>query len=63
VVIPNEDLETTLQAARRYQVAYLVLESNHPAFLTGLYRQDITHPQLSLVKTFDGIYIYQITQP
>ncbi|MBN1994988.1 MAG: hypothetical protein JW953_19995 [Anaerolineae bacterium] len=63
VAIPNEDIETTLQAARRYRVDYLILEYNHPAPLDKIYKQTVVHPQLSLVKTFEGVYIYKIIQP
>lgn len=68
VVIPNEDIELTLAAARRYQVNYLVLEANHPEPLNALYRQTMTHPELLLVKTFgqnndNEIYVYEILDP
>jgi hypothetical protein len=63
VVVPNEDVETLLQAAARYQVDYLVLDRNHPAPLAGLYRQPAAQPGLELVQTFgqgDKIYIFKI---
>ncbi len=68
VAIPAENVDTTLQVARRYQVDYLVLESNHPAALTDLYEREATHPNLSLIKTFaEGsdheVYIYEILRP
>jgi hypothetical protein len=63
VVVPNEDVETTLQAAQRYHVDYLVLESNHPSPLREIYEQTVTHPRLSLVKAFNGIYIFEILEP
>ena len=52
VVVPNDDIDVTLKAARQYQVDYLVLDSNRPAPLAEVYSQTITHPGLSLVKTF-----------
>jgi hypothetical protein len=68
VVVPNEDIENTLQAAHRYQADYLILERNHPAPLTEIYDQISTHPQLSLVKTFakgtgNEIYVFEIAHP
>jgi hypothetical protein len=63
VVVPNEDLETLLQAAARYQVDYLVLDRNHPAPLAGLYQQPTSQPGLELVQTFgqgDKTYIFKI---
>jgi hypothetical protein len=62
VVVPNEDIDTTLQVAQRYQVNYLVLDPNHPAPLADIYDQMLMHPQLSLVKTFDGVHIFEIIQ-
>ncbi len=63
VVVPNENLETTLQVARKYRVDYLILEPNHPAPLTDLYYQTVTYPRLSLVKTFGDIYVFEIVEP
>ncbi|MFC1976461.1 hypothetical protein ACFLXQ_08680, partial [Chloroflexota bacterium] len=63
VAIPNEDIETTLQAARRYHVDYLILEPTRPVPLAEIYDQTIDHPQLSLVKTFGSVYIFEIVTP
>jgi hypothetical protein len=63
VVIPNEDIETTLQAARRYHVDYLILEPTRPVPLAEIYEQTVDHPQLSLVKTFGRVYIFEIMTP
>jgi hypothetical protein len=52
LVVPNENIETTLQAARRYHVDYLILDLNHPAPLAELYNQTVTSPALSLAQTF-----------
>ena len=65
LVIPNEDIEVTLQAARRYQVDYLVLERNHPAPLSQIYTRTFTHPGLALTQTFTDaagqvVYIFEI---
>jgi len=65
VVVPNENIETTLQAAQYYHVDYLVLDSNHPAPLTELYHNPTHYPTLSLVQTFgegtgNKIYLFEI---
>jgi hypothetical protein len=63
VVIPNEDIETTLQVAARYGVDFLVLDRNHPAPLAELYQRPTGQPALSLVQTFgqgDKIYVFEI---
>ncbi len=68
VVVPNEKIETTLQAARHYQVDYLILDHNRPEPLAEVYSQIPKHPALSLVQTFtddagNPIYIFKINQP
>ena len=62
VVVPNEDIETTLQAAHQYQVDYLILDANRPAPLAEIYDQTEAHPQLSLAKRFGSIHIFKIEQ-
>ncbi len=63
VVIPNEKLTVTLQAARQYRVDYLILDANHPAPLADLYNHPENHPGLSLVKTFGNVYVFEIVEP
>ncbi len=63
VVVPNENLETTLQAARHYSVDYLILDANHPAPLAEIYNEPQDQPRLSLVKTFGDVYIFRILWP
>jgi hypothetical protein len=68
VVVPNENIETTLQAARHYQVDYLILDHNRPEPLAEVYSQTLKHPALSLVQTFtddadNPIYIFRISPP
>jgi hypothetical protein len=68
VVVPNENIETTLQAARHYQVDYLILDYNRPEPLAEVYSQTLKHPALSLIQTFTDdagkpIYIFKINQP
>jgi len=49
IVIPNEGVERTLQAARRYGAGYLVLDQNRPEPLAALYEGRETHPALPVV--------------
>jgi 4-amino-4-deoxy-L-arabinose transferase-like glycosyltransferase len=49
IVIPNEGVERTLQAARRYGAGYLVLDQNRPEPLAALYEGNETHPTLPVV--------------
>jgi hypothetical protein len=67
VVVPNEDVETTLAAARAYGVDYLVLDHNYPAPLAEVYTSTFTHPGLSLVKTIGqgngAVYIFEVKEP
>lgn len=67
VVVPNEDIDTTLAAAAEYGVDYLVLDNNHPAPLAEVYTSTFTHPGLSLVKTFGqgygAVYVFEVTLP
>ncbi len=63
VVTPNEDVDTTLRAADRYGVDYLVLEPNHPAPLHPLYTRSADHPRLRLVKQFGGTLVFEILPP
>jgi hypothetical protein len=62
VVVPNEDVATTLRVADRYQVDYLVLGPNDPA-LAAIYHQTLAHPRLRLVNTVDDIKIFKIATP
>ncbi len=68
VMVPDENIETTLQAARHYHVDYLILDQNHPAPLAEVYTQTVTHPGLALVQTFtdeagNPVYIFKLMRP
>ncbi len=49
IVIPNEGVERTLQAARRYGAGYLVLDQNRPEPLAALHARKENHPALHSV--------------
>ncbi len=51
VAIPNEDLPVVLAAAHRYDVSYLVLETDHPHPMDALYRGQVDAPGLTLAAT------------
>jgi 4-amino-4-deoxy-L-arabinose transferase-like glycosyltransferase len=50
VVIPNGPIDTLQQVVDRYDVAWVILEGNHPLALAGLYAQSIVPPWLQLVE-------------
>ncbi|MGH2621441.1 MAG: glycosyltransferase family 39 protein, partial [Anaerolineales bacterium] len=67
VVIPNGPPETLRQVARRYQVDWIVLESNHPSELDGLYASPESLPWLRLAGTLTDpsgmpIYLFSVIQ-
>ena len=49
VVVPNDDVETLLAVADRYNVRYVLLDRNCPAPLVDLYAGERLHPRLQLV--------------
>ena len=54
--IPSEDLDGTLDAARRYKAEYLVLEYDHPRPLREVYEGNVADPRLELAATMlDGL--------
>jgi hypothetical protein len=68
IIVPNENIETTLQVAGRYHADYLILDHNHPAPLAEVYTATFTHPNLSLIQTFaddngNPVYIFRATRP
>ena len=67
VVIPNGPPETLRQVALRYQVKWIVLESNHPSELDGLYSNPESLPWLRLAATLTDrsgmpIYLFSVIQ-
>jgi hypothetical protein len=67
VIVPNEDLTTTLQAARQFDVDYLILDHNHPAPLATIYDKPAEQVELFLAVTFgqqpgSEIYVFEIVR-
>ncbi len=53
VVVPNGGVRTVLSVCDRYNIDYVVLESNHPADLDPLYDGQITADRLQLEKILE----------
>ncbi len=60
VVVPNENLEITRQAARRYGVRYLVLDSNRPAPLAEVFARPELAAGLTVVERMGDVIIFQV---
>ncbi|MCG3208759.1 MAG: hypothetical protein FOGNACKC_02371 [Anaerolineae bacterium] len=60
VVVPNENLDITLQAARRYGVRYLVLDSNRPAPLAEVFARPESAAGLTIVERLGDVVIFQV---
>ena len=60
VVIPSSGVESVLDVAERYQVAFLVLEENHPAPLAELYRSTGDRSGLTFIGSVDSSHIFRI---
>jgi hypothetical protein len=52
IVIPNGDEGTLLQAADRYRIPYVLLESDHPAGLGDLHAGRVDNPRLTVLETW-----------
>lgn len=61
IAIPNEELETVIKAAKRYDAKYLILEDNGtPAPLRPVYENPETYPLIHYLGEVDGARIYAI---
>jgi len=61
VSVPNEPIETVLEAAERYDVTYLILDQNHPAPLHDIFTGVEQRPRVQLVETYSGdVRLYQL---
>jgi hypothetical protein len=59
-VIPNGDIETLIKAAEILNVGFLVLESNHPSSLAGLYFEPEKQELLDHLKSDSGVQYFKI---
>lgn len=62
VVIPNEDIDTVLQACDRYSVEFVILDQNHPRPLQGIYSGETSHPRLLLRQTFSQTKLFEVVR-
>jgi hypothetical protein len=60
VVVPNEDIDTVLQACDRYGVEFVILDQNRPYPLRELYSGEASHPRLRLLQTFGLAKLFQV---
>jgi len=60
IVIPDGDLQTSLNAARKYQASYLILDENYPQGLGEIYLNPGDYPGISYQDTIQQIQIYLI---
>jgi 4-amino-4-deoxy-L-arabinose transferase-like glycosyltransferase len=63
VVVPNEDIDTVLQACDRYGVEFLILDQNRPRPLRELYSGEISHPRLLLRQAFGAAKLFEVVNP
>jgi hypothetical protein len=60
VVVPNEDINTVLQACDRYGVEFVILDQNHPQPLQEVYSSEASHPRLLLRQTFGLAKLFEV---
>jgi len=60
VVVPNEDIDTVLQACDRYGVDFVILDQNHPHLLREIYSGEASHPRLPLRQTFEQAKLFEV---
>lgn len=60
VVIPNEDIDTVLQACDRYSVEFIILDQNCPRPLREIYSGEASHPRLRLRQSFGWAKLFQV---
>jgi hypothetical protein len=60
IATPNEPPEIMLQAARQFNVGYLLFDVDHPKPLDDLFDEKISLPELQKVRDFgDGFVLYR----
>jgi hypothetical protein len=61
IVIPDGDILTLLNAARRFEAGYVILEEDRsPELFTTLTEELQLHPEFIDIGGFDGVRIYAI---
>ncbi|MFB0533406.1 MAG: ArnT family glycosyltransferase [Anaerolineae bacterium] len=62
VVVPNEDIDTVLQACERYGVEFVILDQNRPHSLREVYSGEASHPRLLLRRTFGLAKLFEVVR-
>jgi hypothetical protein len=67
IVIPNEEPDTLLVVADRYGARYLILDTNRPTPLSGLYEGSASHAGLVPVFSYQDesgrpVHVFEIAQ-
>jgi hypothetical protein len=62
IVIPNGDLQTSIQAGKKYGAGYLVLDENYPDGLKDVFQNPGDQPGLINLGTINQIQIYMFEQ-
>jgi hypothetical protein len=62
VVVPNEDIDTVLQACDRYGVEFVILDQNRPYPLREVYSGEASHPRLLLRRTFGLAKLFEVVR-
>ena len=60
IVIPNGNLDTLLNAARKYHADYLVIDQDHPEGLNDLYNDQWISNDLHFIFSYQKIYMFKI---
>jgi hypothetical protein len=60
IVIPDGDVSTLLNVAKRYRAKYLWLENNHAKGLNSLYEDPGDRPGLKFITAIQGSYLFSI---
>jgi hypothetical protein len=63
VVVPNEDIDTVLQACDRYGVEFIILDQNRPRPLREVYSGEASHPRLRLRQSFGLTKLFETLPP
>jgi hypothetical protein len=62
ISIPDGNLNTALQVAKKFGGAYLIVEYNHPAGLEQIYEAPKDYPGIEYLTTIDGAHLFRMTE-
>ena len=63
IVTPNGDVDTLVEAARRFGAKWLILDANRPRPLAALYDDPNLDARLKLTQTFGKASVFEIVGP